>query len=167
MRNEPWVWPEVRDAGTSGAGAVPLRSAQLMGQQKKRKKEKKKPIICAPPRLSEVSPTLPLKRFQCSTDDGPLSSFQGRSSSASSFHASPPGDRWCDVLGFVPAGILKLLNTSDLPRSKPLVRVALPASLSARSFPFTPACPGQYTHRSFRRWMSTIDTFQSGLPTPL
>ena len=38
MRNEPWVWPEVRDAGTSGAGAVPLRSAQLMGQQKKKKK---------------------------------------------------------------------------------------------------------------------------------
>ena len=34
MRNEPWLWPEVRDAGTSGAGAVPLRSAQLMGQQK-------------------------------------------------------------------------------------------------------------------------------------
>ena len=31
MRNEPWVWPEVGDAGTSGAGAVPLRSAQLMG----------------------------------------------------------------------------------------------------------------------------------------
>ena len=30
------------------------------------------------------------------TDDGPLSSFQGRSSSASSLHASsPPGDRWC------------------------------------------------------------------------
>ena len=39
MRNEPWVWPEVRDAGTSGAGAVPLRSAQLMGQQKKKKKK--------------------------------------------------------------------------------------------------------------------------------
>ena len=38
MRNEPWVWPEVGDAGTSGAGAVPLRSAQLMGQQKKKKK---------------------------------------------------------------------------------------------------------------------------------
>ena len=41
-----------------------------------------------------------------------------------------------------------------------MVRVALPA----RSFPFTPASPGQYTHRSFRRWMST---FQSGLPIPL
>ena len=32
---------------------------------------------------------------------------------------------------------------------------------------FTPACPGQYTHWSFRRWMSTINTFQSGLPIPL
>ena len=48
----------------------------------------KKPI-CAPSRLSEVpqrwlsnSPNVRL------TDDGPLSSFQGRSSSASSFHAS-------------------------------------------------------------------------------
>ena len=35
MRNESWVWlPKVGDAGTSGAGAVPLRSAQLMEQQK-------------------------------------------------------------------------------------------------------------------------------------
>ena len=34
MRNEPWVWPKVGDAGTSGAGAVPARSAQ-MEQQKK------------------------------------------------------------------------------------------------------------------------------------
>ena len=46
----------------------------------------------------------------------------------------------------------------------PLVMVVLPASLSARSLPFNPACPDQYTNRSFRRWMSTIDTFQSGLP---
>ena len=42
MRNEPWVWPEVGDARTSGAGAVPLRSAQLMGQQKEEKKKEKK-----------------------------------------------------------------------------------------------------------------------------
>ena len=40
--------------------------------------------ICAPLRLSEVSPTLPWKRFQCLTT-ALLSSFQGRSSS--SFHA--------------------------------------------------------------------------------
>ena len=45
--------------------------------------------------------------------------------------------------------------------------VALPASVSARLFPFVPACPGQYSRRSFRRWMSTIDTFRSWLPIPL
>ena len=83
-----------------------------------------------------------------------------RSSSAFPFpRLSPPGDRWCDVLGFVPAG--------SVPRSKPLVRVTLPASLSARSFLFTLACSGQHTHRSFQRWMSAIDTFKSGLPIPL
>ena len=43
--------------------------------------------ICAPHCLSEVSPTLPLKNVRL-IDDGPLSSFGGRSSSASSFHAS-------------------------------------------------------------------------------
>ena len=43
----------------------------------------------------------------------------------------------------------------------------MPASLSAPSFPLTPACPGQYTHRILRRWMSNIDTCQSGLPIPL
>ena len=42
--------------------------------------------IRSTPSLSQVSPKLPLKRFL--TDDGPLSSFRGRSSSASSFHAS-------------------------------------------------------------------------------
>ena len=57
--------------------------------------------------------------------------------------------------------------SADLSRSKPaLLRAALPASLSVPSFSFTPAaCPGQYTHRRFRRWtVSTIDTFHSGLP---
>ena len=39
MQNEPWVWPKVGDAGTSGTGAVPLRSAQMMGPQKKREKK--------------------------------------------------------------------------------------------------------------------------------
>ena len=73
---------------------------------------------------------------------------------------------WCPWL-WARMYCLKLLNTSDLPRSKPLVRTALPASLSARLFPFTPACPGQYTHRSFRKWMLTTDTFQSGVHIPL
>ena len=35
-----------------------------------------------------------------------------------------------------------------------------------RSFPFTPTCPGQYIHGSFRGWMKNIDTFQFGLPIP-
>ena len=118
--------------------------------------------ICAPPCLSEVSTMSPLTRL---TDDGPLSSFQGRSSSASSFHASLSSMRsmvlypWFCTLW----QCLKLLNTLGLPRSKPFVRVALPASLSARSLLFTPACPGKYTHRSFRRWISTIDKIKSAI----
>ena len=67
-------------------------------------------------------------------DDGPLSSFQGRSSSVSSFNTS-------------------LLQAIDGVMS-----------LAFRSSEKQATCPGQYTHRSFRRWMSTIDTFQSGLP---
>ena len=42
-----------------------------------------------------------------------------------------------------------------------------PASLSARSFPLTPACPGQYIHRHFGRCMLNIGACQSGLPIPL
>ena len=32
------MWPEVGDAGMSSTGAVPLRSAQMMGQQKTKQK---------------------------------------------------------------------------------------------------------------------------------
>ena len=102
-------------------------------------------------------------------DNGPHPSFQGRSSSTSSFNAS-----LLQVIDGVMSLALCLLvvsraskNISDLLRSKLLERVALPAFLSAQSFPFMPACPGQYSHRGFQRWMSTIDTFQSGLPIPL
>ena len=46
-------------------------------------------------------------------DDGPVSSFPGRSSSASSFHRlSPQDDRWCDVLDSVPA--YSVSNSSTL-----------------------------------------------------
>ena len=47
--------------------------------------------ICAPPRLSDVFPTkrrLWNSSNVCLIDDGPFSFFQGRLSSASSFHAS-------------------------------------------------------------------------------
>ena len=60
--------------------------------------------ICAPPRLSEGSRTLPFET-ECSSDwrwpGLSRSSFQGRSSSASSFHAFPlqAMGRWCGALG--------------------------------------------------------------------
>ena len=66
-----------------------------------------KPIqLCTPPRLSEVPPTLPLKQFQCSSLWRWSSVVLSRKI-VSRFifpRLSPPGDRWCDVLGFVAAG---------------------------------------------------------------
>ena len=39
--------------------------------------------------------------------------------------------------------------------------VALPASLSARSFLLTPACPGQYTHKGVNQhWLDATQTQQ-------
>ena len=99
------------------------------------------------------------------TDDGPLLSFQGRSSSASSFHASLL--QAISGVMFLALCLQVVSQASQHFRSsekQATCESCFARSLSARSFPFTPACPGQYTHRSFRRWMSTIDTFQSGLP---
>ena len=50
-----------------------------------------------------------------------------------------------------------------LPRRKLLVMIAFSTSLSARSFPPTPAHPGQYIHKSIRWWVTRTDTCQSGL----
>ena len=111
-------------------------------------------LICAPP-VSQKFPQCRLWNGSIVrlTDDGPLSSFQGRLSIASSFHASPPSVRWCGVLGFVPAGSVSNSSTLQIfweathncHKRATIVRVALPASLSARSFPITPACSGKYT----------------------
>ena len=54
-----------------------------------------------------------------------------------------------------------------LPRRKLLVMIAFSTSLSARSFPPTPAHPGQYIHKSIRWWVTRTDTCQSGLPVSL
>ena len=56
-------------------------------QFKKISMRSEKPI-CAPSRLSEVPSTSPLKRFQCLVDDGTLSPFQGRLSSATTTTAN-------------------------------------------------------------------------------
>ena len=58
-----------------------------------------RPFICFPSSLSEVSLVLPLKRLQCSSDWWRPSLIK----CLLSLHLSPPGDRWCDVFGFVPA----------------------------------------------------------------
>ena len=110
------------------------------------------------------------------TNNGPLLSFQGRSSRTSSFHAS-----LLQAIGGVRSLAFCLQVVSQAPQhfrsseKKALVRVALPASVygllswpkqifvpigNLRSFPFTPACPRQYTCRSFWRWMLSSDTFQ-------
>ena len=84
------------------------------------------------------------------TDDGLLSSFQRRSTSASAFHAS-----LLQVIEGVISSALCPHVVSQVPqylrfmRRKPLAMVALPISPAARSFLFTPACPGQYIHSLF------------------
>ena len=54
---------------------------------------------------------------------------------------SPPGDRWCDELGFVPAGSVSSSSILEIFRDARYVVVALSASLSALSFPVISACP--------------------------
>ena len=97
---------------------------------------------------------------------GPLSSFWGRSLALP--HTTPLLQMIKGVvsLALCPQ-VVSRVPQHLAPRSKPLVRAALPSSVSAQPFPFTLACPGQYTRRSFWRWMLTIGTFQSGLPIPL
>ena len=63
---------------------------------------------CAPPRLSEVSPTLSFTALTmvpmlCDWRWPSLVLWRKIVKAEASVHASPPGDRWCDVLGFVPA----------------------------------------------------------------
>ena len=84
------------------AGSAQFSSAQFSSVQDR---------IYALGKAHMRSPTPSLRRFFPNAafetvsmfvliDDGPLSSFKGRSSSASSFHASllQAIDRWCDVL---------------------------------------------------------------------
>ena len=118
----------------------------------------------APSCLWKVPPSLPLKWLQCSLiEDGPLLSFPGRLSSASPFHASlNEAIDGVTSLAFCPQVVSEApqhFRSSEIQANCD----ALSASLSAWSFPFTPACPGQYTYRSFRGWMLTLDPFLSGL----
>ena len=83
-------------------------------------------------------------------DDGPLSSFRGRLSSASSFHVSflqtIDGVMSLALGPQVKSQVLQHFKSSE---TKTTCEGCFPVSLSARSFPFTLACPGHYTHWSF------------------
>ena len=69
--------------------------------------------VCAPLRLSDVSPLLALKQFQCSSDW--LTFKEDRLALQSLFpRLSPPSDRWCDVLGFVPTGRVSSSSTLQI-----------------------------------------------------
>ena len=127
-----------------------------------------KPVY-APFRFSEMFPTLPLNSSNVHlTDDGPLSSLQGRSSSASSFHAS--------LLQAI-SGVMSLALCQQVVSQAPqhfrsseaqatcggcFARHSICSVISLDS-----VCPGQYIQRRFRRWMLTIDTYASRLSIPL
>ena len=66
--------------------------------------------ICTPPRLSEVPPTLPLKRLQCFVS---LTMALSRpfKEDHPAFPLSTPLSYRCDVLGFVPAGSVSSFST--------------------------------------------------------
>ena len=74
---------------------------------------------------------------------------------------------WCPSLALCPQVVSQAPQHFGSSEKQATCEGCFARQLSARSFPFTPACPGQYTHGSCRRWMSTIDTVQSGLPIPL
>ena len=65
----------------------------------------------------------------------------------------PPGDQCCDALAF---SCSEPLSTSAPPSCRPVVMSAVPDFLSARSFPLTPAWPGQEPQQSAadgRAWL--------------
>ena len=126
--------------------------------------------ICAPPCFSEVSPTSPLKRFQCLSDWRWPSLVLSRTIVYRFLfpRLSPPGDRWCDVLGFVPAGSVSSFSTLQIFReASHLWGLLCPPVYLLGRFPSLRYVQGSTsTNRNFRRWMSTIDAFHSGLPIP-
>ena len=92
-----------------------------------------------------------------------LSSFQGRSSNASSFHAS---------LHQVIDGVMSLALCPQVVSQAPqhfrssekqtTCEGCFARQCTTQSFPFTPACPGQYIHRTF--WCRPLTHSSLGFP---
>ena len=68
---------------------------------------------------------------------------------------SPPGDQWCDVLSFVPASNILSPVTPFLRFFRVLCGDCFSWRSIARSFPLTPACPGQGVRRNSEGWFGT------------
>ena len=96
-------------------------------------------------------------------DDGPLSSFQGRSSSASSFNAS----LLQAINGVMPLALCPQVVSQASQRFRSSEKQATCEGCFARQCICSVVSLHSGMSRSFRRWMLTIDTFQSGLPVPL
>ena len=111
---------------------------------------------------------MPLKQSQCSFDlvTMAVSSFPGRSSSASSFDAS----LLQAIDGAMSLALCPQVVSQAHRRFRSSETQAACEGCFARQsicwvISFSPACPGQYIHWSFRRWMSSIDTCASlGFP---
>ena len=78
---------------------------------------------------------------------------------------SPPGHRWCDALGFVPAGSVSSSSTLKIFRDSSHSRWLLFFCQSVSCY--FPNWLGIFKAVSLRRRMSNIDTCQSGLRIPL
>ena len=112
---------------------------------------------CAPPRLSEVSPMSPLKRFQCSSDRRwPSLVLSGKIVYRFLFQRlSPPGARWCDVLGFVPAGSVSSSSTLLIfQNASHLRRLLCPPVYLLGHFTSLWHVQGKNIHRCLWRWMA-------------
>ena len=93
-------------------------------------------FFCSTDRVSDVPPILPLNSCNvCLIDNGPLSSFQGRSSSVSSFHSS-----LLQAIGGVMSSALCTPLVSEAPQH--FRSSETQATCDSDSFP-PPACSGQ------------------------
>ena len=109
-------------------------------------------------------------------DDGPHLSFQGRSSSTSSFHASllqatdgvMPLALCPQVLSTATCdGCFTRLSTCCHFPSQRHVQGSTPASLPAQSFPFTAACPAQHACQSTCSVISLHSSMSSAAHLPV
>ena len=61
------------------------------------------------------------------------------------------GGRWCDVLGFVPAGSVSSFSTLQIFREASHCEGCFARQSTCSVVSLHSVCPGQYAHRSFRR----------------